>query len=66
MEGAQVIQVKVISYYLQSQVKWAYNNDLKLKSLENWVKDKVKFEIENEYLSWNPSQESSPPLIHLP
>ena len=43
MEGAQVNQVKVISYYLQSQVKWAYNKDLKLKSLENWVKSKVKF-----------------------
>ena len=48
MEGAQVNQVKLISYYLQIQVKWAYNKDLKLKSLANWVKYKVKFQIEIE------------------
>ena len=48
MEGAQVNQVKVISYYLQSQVKWAYNKDLKLKSLENWVKANEKFQNEIE------------------
>ena len=48
MEGDQVNQVKVISYYLKSQVKWDYNMDLKLKSLENWVKAKVKFQIRIE------------------
>lgn len=48
MEGSQVNEVKVISYCLKTQVKWAYNKDLKLKILENWVKAKVKFQNEIE------------------